>query len=133
MARRSADLVKYPTRKPEQIRLYGRYADEILGDLANEFECRRRELLKRCYALLKEAKRQGVDKGDDKYLRAMRSTVGLVTAAVCVRLARAGIRSLYPSFEKHCGHAVDGLRDKKYGGKRQPRPKTPDDEKLDIS
>jgi hypothetical protein len=131
MARRSADLMKYPTRKPEQIRLYGRYADEILGDLATEFECRRKELLKRCYALLKEAQKQGIDQDGDKYLRAMRGTVGLVTAAVCVRLARAGVRGLYPAFEKHCGQAVDGLRDKKYG-KGKGRQKGPDDEKMDI-
>lgn len=131
MARRSADLAKYPTRKPEQIRLYARYADEILGDLATEFECRRKELLKRIYALLKEAKKHGVDQGDDKYLRAMRATVGLVTASVCVRLARAGIRRLYPAFEKYCGTAVDGLRDKQYGkGKGRPRP--PEDEKMDL-
>lgn len=131
MARRAADIAKYPTRKPEQIRLYGRKADELLGDIANEFECRRRELLKRCYALLKEAQKAGVDEGGDKYLRAMRATVGLVQAAVCVRMARAGIRALYPSFEKHCGAAVDGLRDKKYG-KSKRRPATPDDEKLEI-
>lgn len=131
MARRAADLTRYPTRRPEQIRMYGRFADELLGDLANEFECRRKELLKRCYALLKEAQKQGIDQDGDKYLRAMRATVGLVTAAVCVRMARAGVRSLYPSFEKHCGAAVDGLRDKKYGkGKGRPRPA--DDEKLDI-
>lgn len=131
MARRSADLVKYPTRKPEQIRLYGRYADEILGDLATEFECRRKELVKRIYALLKEAQKQGVDSGDDKYLRAMRATVGLVTAAVCLRLARAGVRSLYPQFEKRAGYAVDGLRDIKYG-KGKGRPKAADDEKMEI-
>ncbi|MFI9591081.1 hypothetical protein [Nonomuraea sp. NPDC052265] len=131
MARRAADLVKYPTRKPEQIRLYGRYAEELLRDLEHEFSDRRRELVKRCYALLKEAQRQGVDQGDDKYLRAMRATVGLVTAAVCIKLARAGVRSVYPSFEKHCGIAVDGLRDKQYG-KGKGRPKPLDDEKMEI-
>lgn len=128
---RAAELVKYPTRKPEQIRLYCRHADELLSDLQHEFSTRRRELLKRCYALLKEAQRQGIDQGDDKYLRAMRATVGLVTAAVCIKLARAAVNSVYPAFEKHCGVAVDGLRDKKYG-KGKGRPAKPDEEKMEI-
>lgn len=131
MARRAVDLVKYPTRKPEQIRLYCRYSDEVLSDLQHEFSARRRELVKRCYALLKEAQRQGVDQGDDKYVRAMRATVGLITAAVCLKLARAAVNSVYPAFEKHCGVAVDGLRDKTYG-KGKGRPVAPSDETMEV-
>ena len=135
MAPRTVDLMKYPTRKPEQLRLYCNHADTILTGLQHEFSGRRAELVKRCYALLKEAQRLGYDTGDDKWVRAMRATVGLVTAAVCLRLARAAIKSVYPAFEKHCGVAVDGLRDHKYGrpaNKPKPGPKPALNEGMDI-
>ncbi|MBP2703489.1 hypothetical protein JOL79_06715 [Microbispora sp. RL4-1S] len=115
MPRRAADLVNVPTRTPEQVRNYGRHADELLGDMANEFVCRRKELAGRLHALLKEAKRQGVDPGDNRWARAMASTLGLLTASLGCRMARAGVRRVYPDMEKYCGVAIDGLRERKYG------------------
>lgn len=129
MARRSADLVRIQTRKPEQVRLYGRAADEVLGDLATEFECRRKELAKRIYNMLKEAHSKGVDKGENKWLRSMRITVGLMEAAVAVRIARHGVRVVYPAMEKHAGKAIDGLRDLKYGKERR---RNDPDEQMDV-
>lgn len=131
MARRSADLAKIPTRTPEQVRVYGRAADELLGDLATEFEMRRKELAKRIFALLKEAHKQGLGTGEDKYLRALQATRGLITAAVAVRVARHGVRILYPALEKHAGTEIDRLREKKYGkteGHWKPQP----DERMDV-
>lgn len=130
MARRSADLAKVPTRTPEQVKNYGRVADEILGDLATEFECRRREISKRIHGLLKAAHKQGIGQGNDKWLRSMRITIGLIEAAVAVRLARHGVRIVYPTLEKLAGVEIDGLRDVKYG-KDKWKP-TGGDEPMDV-
>lgn len=129
MARRSADLARIPTRTPEQVKNYGRAADEVLGDIAVEFECRRHEIAKRVHALLKEAHKKGIGEGKDKWMRAMRITIGLVQAAVAVRIARHGVRVVYPTLEKLAGAEIDGLRDLKYGKNRK---KTTDDEPLEI-
>lgn len=121
MSRRAADLAKVPTRSPEQVRLYCRAADELLGDIATEFECRRKEVAKRIFALLKAAHKQGIGQGNDKWVRSMRITLGLVTAALAVRVARHGLRVVYPTLEKLAGTELDGLRDVKYGkGKWKP-------------
>ncbi|MEZ0076378.1 hypothetical protein [Planotetraspora sp. GP83] len=115
MAQRAAELRNVATRKPEQVRTYARQAEEVLTDLMTEFVWRRPELTARIHALLKEAQRQGVDKGNDKWVRARLCTVGLVTAVMGLRMARMGIRTLYPNLERYAGVAIDGLRDKKYG------------------
>lgn len=130
MARRAAELARIPTRTPEQVRNYGRAGDELLGAIAVEFECRRREISKRVHALLKEAKRQGCGSGKDMWVRSMRITIGLIEAAVAVRLARHGLRVVYPTLEKLAGVEIDGLRDLKYGKDRDK--KQPDDERMDI-
>ncbi|MCC5574447.1 hypothetical protein IMZ11_02175 [Microtetraspora sp. AC03309] len=106
-------------------------ADEILGDLATEFECRRRELAKRIHGLLKAAHKQGIGKGEDKWLRSMRITIGLIEASVAVRLARHGVRVVYPTMEKLAGVEIDGLRDAKYG-KGKWKSTSGGDEPLDV-
>lgn len=129
MARRAADLSRIPTRTPEQVKSYGRTADELLGDIAVEFECRRREISKRVHALLKEAQRKGIGEGKDKWMRSMRITIGLIEAAVAIRIARHGIRVVYPTLEKLAGVEIDGLRDLKYG---KDRKRQTDDEQMDV-
>ncbi|RCG32019.1 hypothetical protein DQ384_05620 [Sphaerisporangium album] len=127
MARRAADLVKIPTGSPEQVRNYCRTADEVLGDLATEFECRRRELAKKIFALLKHAHKKGIGSGSDKWLRSMRITMGLITAALAVRVARHAVRGVYPMLEKLAGVELDGLRDLKYGRGKWRSPEDPMD------
>lgn len=128
--RRAADLVKLSTRKPEQVRVYTAFTDELLTDMINEFSARRTELQKRIYALLKEASRKGIGSGQDKWGRSMSITTGLVAAGIGIRIARAGIRRVYPALETHAGIEIDGLRDIKYGkGKGRPRH---DDERMDV-
>jgi hypothetical protein len=130
MARRAADLVNIPTRKPEQVRNYTRHCDELLTDMISEFVNRRLELNKRIYALLKEAAKKGVGKGEDKWIRSMNITSGFLAASIGIRMARAGLRRVYPSLEKHAGIEIDGLRDIKYGkGKGRPNR---DDEKFEV-
>ncbi|KAA9379722.1 hypothetical protein F5972_08715 [Microbispora cellulosiformans] len=115
MAKRAEELRNLQTRKPEQVRTYARFFEEHLTDLITESTWRRSELTARIHALLKEAQRQGVDKGHDKWVRARLCTVGLVTCAMGLRMARMGLRTLYPNLEQYAGVAIDGLRDKKYG------------------
>ncbi|MEV0829737.1 hypothetical protein [Nonomuraea rubra] len=130
MARRAAEFARIPTRKPEQVRIYCRQVDETLSDMINEFTNRRLELQKRIYALLKEAHKKGIGKGEDKWTRSMSITSGLLAAAIGIRIARAGIRRVYPALEKQAGVEIDGLRDIKYG-KGRGRPKY-DDDKFEV-
>lgn len=131
MNRRAADLAKLPTRKPEQVRVYTRAADELLTGMIAEFTARRSELRSRVYGLLKEAAKQGIGDGADKWGRAMSATSGLVTAAIGIRIARAGIRRLYPALERHAGAEIDGLREHKYGSSGRRR-KRNDDDKFEV-
>ncbi|MFC6086372.1 hypothetical protein [Sphaerisporangium aureirubrum] len=130
MARRAADLANVPTRTPEQVRNYCRHVDELLTDMINEFTQRRLELQRRIHFLLKHAHKKGIGSGEDKWIRSMAITSGLLTAALGLRMARAGARRVYPTLERLAGAEIDGLRDLKYG-KGKGRPKH-DEEKFEV-
>lgn len=123
MVQRIAELANLPQGSTEDVRRYGREADQVLASLITEFEFRGHELRGVVIALLKYCKSRGMGTGKDMNMRAARIALGYVEAGVALRIARFGVRRVYTALEKHAGQELRAMRDAKYGqgndGKRQ--------------
>ncbi|WP_031171853.1 hypothetical protein [Streptosporangium roseum] len=119
MSRRIDELATINVQSTEELRLYAREADAVLGAMVTEIECRAQEINGLIMGLLKYAQAKGYSDGKNKSLRAARVTFGFTQAALAIRAARHGLRVVYPKFESLLAVELAALRREKYG-KGQP-------------